>query len=162
MAWLEWRPVSQSEVSLSRLKYPNIYWRDWDDILYRHSWSPEDESHWLWWSPVFSWFATRRVTLGPFSEISHIYHMDWHKILFLLFMFLRWCILMTFVISWHFLQWNLWHRVVFLSEFNPITLVVPWLFPRCHHQVKIIICPTLWFMTTYLKTKDYPITLSYS
>lgn len=30
-----------------RMKYLSNYWMDCQDILYRHSWSSEDESHWL-------------------------------------------------------------------------------------------------------------------
>ena len=38
----------------SRLKYLNFYCTmDWHKILYRHSWVPDDESYWRWWSFVF-------------------------------------------------------------------------------------------------------------
>ncbi len=54
----------------SRLKYLNSYWMDQDDILYRYSWSTEDESHWLWWSSDFPSSATMRLTFVVLSEMS--------------------------------------------------------------------------------------------
>lgn len=42
----------------------------WHDHLFRHSWSSEDESCWLRWSPDFSNTLSIRLTLLEFSEIS--------------------------------------------------------------------------------------------
>ncbi len=39
----------------SRLKYLNNYWMD-----FVHSWSPEDETYWSWWSPGLSCSAILR------------------------------------------------------------------------------------------------------
>lgn len=39
------------------------------EMLYRHAWSPEDESYSLWWSPDFI-SATLRLTFVVQGEIS--------------------------------------------------------------------------------------------
>lgn len=42
---------------------------DHHKILNRHSWSPEDEPNWLWWSPDFLFRAASGVTALAFSEL---------------------------------------------------------------------------------------------
>lgn len=61
------------------LKHFKTYWRDSHQILVSHLLSPEDESHWCWWSPDFSFCATKRLTFVSqtkiyrklFDEYSH-------------------------------------------------------------------------------------------
>ncbi len=53
----------------SRLEYFNADWTDCDEMLYRHSWCPDDKSYWLWWSSDFSSRATMRLTFVVLSEI---------------------------------------------------------------------------------------------
>ncbi len=59
----------------SRLKYLNNYRMDCHEILYRHSWSPENKFHWLWQASylstlLFSSSTTMRLTFLVFNEIS--------------------------------------------------------------------------------------------
>lgn len=51
-----------------RLKYPNGYRMYCNGTLNRQSWSPEDESFWIWWSTYFFSSATMRLTLVCLSE----------------------------------------------------------------------------------------------
>ena len=39
--------------------------------------------------------------------------------------------------------------LIFPSRWIVITLMISWLFFQHHHQVKIVICPTLWFKSKY-------------
>ncbi len=48
----------------SKLKYHDSYWTGCNEILYRHSWSPEDECWWTWWSPDFLHHAASRLTFS--------------------------------------------------------------------------------------------------
>lgn len=50
-------------VGRSRLKYLNDYQRDWQEGFYRHSLSPEDESHWRWWFSDLSSIVNNRSKL---------------------------------------------------------------------------------------------------
>lgn len=52
-----------------RLKYLNIYWMDWNKILYRLSWFPADKCQRLWWSPDF-FPATMRLPFVVLRESS--------------------------------------------------------------------------------------------
>ncbi len=54
----------QKKLWLWALHHDN-YLMDCHEILYRHLWSPDDESYWLWWAFYFSPSATSR------SKISH-------------------------------------------------------------------------------------------
>ena len=47
-------PVCQSVTTYSsRLIYLDVYWKNWNEILYRRLWSPQGEVRQLWWSPDF-------------------------------------------------------------------------------------------------------------
>ncbi len=68
--WLwGWQSQSVCPPLCSRLKYLNNYWSDCIQFLCRHSWSPEDEVYWLWWSPDFSSGVTMRLTFLVFGEM---------------------------------------------------------------------------------------------
>ena len=54
----------------SRPKYLGNYLMDCCEILYRYSWSSQDEPYWLWWSSDFYSSATIRLTFVIQSEIS--------------------------------------------------------------------------------------------
>ncbi len=70
--WLyEWQGQSVGPPCLSRPKYLHSYRMDCREILYRRSWSPEDESYWLWWSLFhISSSASIRLTFLVQTEIS--------------------------------------------------------------------------------------------
>lgn len=65
----------------------NNHWVNCREILYKHSWSQEDVSQGLWWSPPFSSSATVRLTVCYllFSLCSNNYwiecHEMWHRLL---------------------------------------------------------------------------------
>lgn len=45
-----WKSLNRKK----NMKYLDIYKMDWDKICFRQSWSPDDDSHWLWWSSDIS------------------------------------------------------------------------------------------------------------
>ncbi len=94
---------------LSRLKY--LYWMDCHKNVYRQSWSPEDETHWLMWFPDLSSSTSTRLTFLSFNEMS------WQ-----LFEGLPWNLVQIFRVP---MVWIL------------MTLVVPWRVLECHNEVHI-------------------------
>ncbi len=94
-AWLEIAAMASRfahQPLLSRLKYLSNYGMDWHEILYRHSWSPDDESM---MTLVVPW-----LFLGPPAGQQNISTSNgW---MMQTFMVPRKLILLTFVIPWLF------------------------------------------------------------
>ncbi len=119
----------------SRLKYLNNYWMDWHEILYRNSWSPEDEANWLKWSTDCSFSVTMRLTFLFLSDLlCDSYWMDFNEIWIQITMLPKGLILMTLVISCFFpltppagqsflILWNIststwWTGTKFCTDFH--------------------------------------------
>lgn len=125
---------SQTSVELKYLN--NYYCTHFHKILCRHSWFPEDETYWLWWSSDF------------FSSTIISIFMDWHTIVYINCTSRRWNPLTPALTTccWQFelslqpsvsLPWNL----------------VPFRMDCEHHE--FLICPSIGQMKTAAKLITY-------
>ena len=56
----------------TKVSIKDNYHMDCHYILYRHSWSPDDETNWLWWSPDFSSSSKFSLILWNLSTYHHL------------------------------------------------------------------------------------------
>ncbi len=75
----------------SRQKCLNNYWMDCHEVWCRHSWCPEDESYWLWWSWLFLTF----VVLSEMSR-QRLDGLSWNLVQ--TFMFPSWWLVISLII----------------------------------------------------------------
>lgn len=61
------------------VKNLNISKLDWSNIWFQPSWSPDDESYHLWWSPYFACSTTIRLTFVLLNATLENYWEDCHK-----------------------------------------------------------------------------------
>ncbi len=125
MAMSVCRPVHHWLIQWYKLIYFNNCWMHCHETVYRHSWSPEDESQWLWWSPDFTSSTTSRTKVSP--------------------------ILWNISTSPRSIGTKFCGHSWLPEDESHWLWMIPWLFLECTHQFKVSICPVLWFTTKYLQ-----------